>query len=143
MLSLFIIISEKGARDAGCDSDNFGYLRLRVGHSLYPHSVQPLPSALSSPIPCPLLLLSPTATHRFFVPQCTLVAPSLDFSNLFLLTMLIPSLLALFATVAPVLAGLTGSFQTAGNTQVSGMMVRQSLDFFYSLLIRPSPDVCC
>jgi hypothetical protein len=57
--------------------------------------------------------------------------------------MLIPSLLALFATVAPVLAGLTGSFQTAGDTQVSGMMVRKGLDFYHSLLIQPSSDVCC
>ena len=56
--------------------------------------------------------------------------------------MLLPSLLALFAA-APVFAGLSGSFQTAGDTQVSGMMVRKWLDFHHSLLIQPSPDVCC
>ena len=38
--------------------------------------------------------------------------------------MLLPSLLALFAAATPGLAGLTGSFQTAGDTQVSAMMVR-------------------
>jgi len=38
--------------------------------------------------------------------------------------MLLPSLLALFAAVVPVLAVLSGTFQTAGDTQVSAMMVR-------------------
>jgi hypothetical protein len=40
------------------------------------------------------------------------------------LTMLPHSLLALFSAVSPVLAGLAGTFQTAGDTQVSAMMVR-------------------
>ena len=38
--------------------------------------------------------------------------------------MLLSLLLALFAAVGPVFAGLAGTFQTAGNTQVSAMMVR-------------------
>jgi hypothetical protein len=38
--------------------------------------------------------------------------------------MILRSLLALSSAVAPVLAGLAGSFQTAGDTQVSAMMVR-------------------
>jgi hypothetical protein len=52
--------------------------------------------------------------------------------------MLLPSLLALFAAVAPVFAGLTGTFQTAGDTQVSAMMVCKSVRIFY----QPShPDI--
>lgn len=57
--------------------------------------------------------------------------------------MLLPSLLALFTAVAPVLAGPTGSFQTAGDTQVSAMMVRERARLFICLLIQPSSDVCC
>ena len=38
--------------------------------------------------------------------------------------MLLHSLLGMLAAVAPVLAGLAGTFQTAGDTQVSAMMVR-------------------
>jgi hypothetical protein len=58
--------------------------------------------------------------------------------------MLLPSLLALFAAVAPVLGGLTGSFQTAGDTQVSGMMVRKRARFLsQSSHTAISPDVCC
>ena len=37
---------------------------------------------------------------------------------------MLPYLLGLFAAVAPALAGLAGTFQTAGDTQVSAMMVR-------------------
>jgi len=58
--------------------------------------------------------------------------------------MLLPSLLALYAAVVPVFGGLTGTFQTAGDTQVSGMMVCKTVRiFFISLLIQTSPDVCC
>ena len=38
--------------------------------------------------------------------------------------MILRSFLPLFAAVAPVTAGLAGTFKTAGDTQVSAMMVR-------------------
>jgi hypothetical protein len=37
---------------------------------------------------------------------------------------MLPYLLGMFAAVTPVLAGLAGTCQTAGDTQVSAMMVR-------------------
>ena len=114
------------ARDTG--DSHFWFLAVRESGTAFQVTLNQSTIPFLLPLPRPL----PALTHRsihflvflsFAVAHCSRSLTGL--SNLFLLTMLIPSLLALFAAVTPVFGGLTGSFQTAGDTQVSAMMVRK------------------